>query len=112
MIRFALSAVVLLGVAACTPSGSSAPEVSFDPTLDATETVTAIVAATEVQGALMPVSIQTVMTDCIITHSTAEELSMLAAAKLNPTADTNALVSQILARESTTACAAAKLTQS
>ncbi len=111
MIRFTVSAFAFASLVACTQTAAvDAP--AYDPTFDATSTVTAIVAATEVQGALMPAAIQTVMADCIIKHATADELSTLAAARLNPTADTNALVSQILARESTTACAASKLTQS
>jgi len=111
MTRFAIVALILAGLSACTSSSGSDASAA-NPVQDASQTVAAIVANTDVQGMKMPENIQVVMADCIVTHANSDEIATLAAAKMNPTADTNALVSQILAREATTACAASKLTQS
>ena len=111
MTRFAFAAVLLASVAACT--STQAPRtVETNPATEATVTVAAVVANTDVQGTKLPAGVQAAMTDCIVTHATGAEIAALAAAKNDPTEDTNALVSQILAREETTTCAASKLTQS
>lgn len=103
MIRpFILAATALPILSACEPVVAVDAPVSTA----AARTVVAPIVAEQVPG---PVG--AALTDCIIENASASELATISAANAGaPSAEVVALVSEILARDETVACATASLT--
>jgi ABC-type glycerol-3-phosphate transport system substrate-binding protein len=111
MKRIIALGTIVAALAACTTDNMA--EMTAEAKSDAARAVVVpIVMNTELPGGhTIPESIATAMTTCIIENSTDVELTALAAAAVTgPTADTNYMVSNILSRSSTTACASRALT--
>lgn len=96
---FALAALALTGLAACDMVQIAA----VDTGRDAAKAVVGPIVAETVPGAA-----GVVLTDCIVDNATGEELLAIAAAGATP--ENIALVSDILARPETVACATSGLT--
>lgn len=111
MKRIIALGTIVAALAACTTDNMA--EMTAEAKSDAARAVVVpIVMNTELPGGhTIPESIAMAMTTCIIENSTDVELTALAAAAVTgPTADTNYMVSNILSRSSTTACASRALT--
>ena len=116
MRKFVILTVALGGLAACdmTPmQGAVEDTIDTNAREMAKAVVIPIVMETEISpGVKIPAPIAEGLTACLIDQASAQELARLAgAAVTGPTADTSYLVSDILNRPETTACAAKALTQ-